>query len=100
MRQPHREEHNDAHEAELDRDSERLIVWVRGDELRKGAGSCVALEQLWNRPGAMADEGRLGDEGERLLPVFDAKPCRAVDLPGLISLHLLHRTRDALAQIG
>src|SRR5262249_22116496 len=68
MGQPHREKDNRAEEADLDRYRQNLIMRVGGDERRNRADGSVTLEQLWNRPRSMADDRRLGDEGERFLP--------------------------------
>jgi hypothetical protein len=99
MSQPHREKDNRAEKADLDRYRQNLIMRVGGDEGRNRPNGSVTLEQLWNRPRSMADDGRLGDEGERLLPVFKAQPGRGIDVPGLVDPQLLDRNRDTFAQI-
>src|SRR6516225_5055833 len=88
--EPHRDERNSADDTELDHHRQDLAMRVRGDQRGIGLSRHIAPEQRWDRPRAMADERRFGDESERFLPVLDPQPGRGVDVAGAVNLQLLH----------
>src|SRR5262249_41442574 len=98
MRDPHREQHDAAHDAELERYHENLIVRIVGDDRRMAFQRRIAAKQVRNRSGSVTKHRCARKDAERLSPIFKALPLRRANV-GLIGANILRYLQNPIAQI-